>query len=165
MTTNAEEQRERRRVVLDEARARDQLREQQRESSAYIDHYAQEAGGRWNAVAQATVIGQSPNPWPKMPEGNPWAGPDLVGLEPPLSYRIDDLNPSDPVEPSSFTQQETDPTLDDAPSPTSLSDVQRAGVGSLSRTDDPAGVPIPSPPDTFTTNVDVGSSPLRRRKL
>jgi hypothetical protein len=59
----------------------------------------------------------------------------LVGDEPPLSYRVDALDPSDPVEPSILTQQVTgEPTSGRIPSsplaPLVDDDVECADVGS-----------------------------------
>jgi hypothetical protein len=124
MLSRQEEERERRAVLKNDARVREQ-------SSTYLDQHHSELGGRYAQIQPENVVGSTAQPYstlPKMPEGNPWAGPDLVGLEPPLGYRIDDLNPSDPVELPSFSQQETDPTSANAPNPLG----QRAVVGSLS---------------------------------
>jgi hypothetical protein len=49
-------------------------------ASTYLDHVEPPAGGR-HAQPQ-TVVGQSGHdPWPVMPEGNPWRGPDPCGQE------------------------------------------------------------------------------------
>jgi hypothetical protein len=60
--------------------------------------------GRFAAMGPAVVVGstQFPN-YPAASAAHQTKLPD----EPPLGYRIDDLNPCDPVEPSSFTQQAT----------------------------------------------------------
>jgi hypothetical protein len=87
MTTyDPEDQVERRRVLINDARARDHSRNG--DTSSYINHYSPEMGGRFSNVGAATVVGQSPNPYPPLPENNPWRS-DPVPPEPPLGYRID----------------------------------------------------------------------------
>src|SRR6516164_1669285 len=48
--------------------------------------------GRFTAEAHSSIVGQSADPWPKMPEGNPWAH-DPVPKEEPLGFRIDEMEP------------------------------------------------------------------------
>jgi hypothetical protein len=48
--------------------------------------------GRFTAEAHSSIVGQSADPWPKMPEGNPWAH-DPVPKEEPLGFCIDDMRP------------------------------------------------------------------------
>jgi len=102
-----EEQAERRRI----------LREQDKPSS-YLDQYHDEMGGRFKEVGATNVTGATAVPYstlPPMPEGSPWAGPDLVGDEPPLPPQD---NPAfvGPVQPQGPTGEPA------APSPT---DVER----------------------------------------
>jgi hypothetical protein len=76
--------------------------------------------GRFTAEAHSSIVGQSADPWPKMPEGNPWAH-DPVPKEEPLGYRIDDMDlPLEPVSPALPVAQGNS---GDAPSPTPLCDV------------------------------------------
>jgi hypothetical protein len=107
MTTEAEEeQAERRRVLRNDQRVREQ-------GSTYRDHtHIDDAGGRFAAVNAAEIVGGTPTPiYPALPASSPWAGPDLVGREPPLGFEIDAL------EPSSFPAQATGPTSEaDSPS-------------------------------------------------
>jgi hypothetical protein len=129
MLSSQEEQAERRRVLAQDSSLRRQQREQGASFHQFAEADAATPRGRFSAVETAIVVGSTAvPPYPAAAAHQR----DPVPIEPSLGYRIDDLNPSDPVEISSFTQQETGPTSADAPSPTSLSDVQRTGVGSLS---------------------------------
>lgn len=96
---------------------------------------AQMPRGRFSAVDVQTVVGA--NPIPNYPAAAAHQR-DPCGQEPPLGYRIDDLEVSFP------SPQATDPTSDDAPSPRDLTDVQRAGVGSLSSQPNSASVAPPN---------------------
>ena len=50
------------------------------------------AGGRFaQSSNRQTVIGASPISYPQLPEGNPFKC-DPVGMEPPLGYKIDDMD-------------------------------------------------------------------------
>jgi hypothetical protein len=83
MSTSKMEEDEYRRQVL-----RDRLRRQQEQGSTYLQQYQSDLGGRYAQIQPENVVGATAQPYsslPKMPEGNPWAGPDLVGDEPPLS--------------------------------------------------------------------------------
>jgi hypothetical protein len=116
MLSRQEEERERRAVLKNDARVR--------EGSAYIDHQHDEMLGRFTQIGATNVIGSTAVPqYPAA--SSPWQ--IQLPNEPP-GYRIDDLNPSDPVELPSFSQQETGPTSADAPNPLG----QRTDVGSLS---------------------------------
>jgi hypothetical protein len=109
------------------------LREQQ--ASTYRDQYHSDIGGRFAITQHETVTGrESPSP-PPLPASSPWSGPDLVGTEPPLGYRIDELEPSSLASPEA---QATGPTSADAPPVTPLLGEQRSEVGPPS-SDDPAG--------------------------
>jgi hypothetical protein len=56
-------------------------------------HADDEAGGRFQKVNAATVIGSTPLPkYPELPSG-PWSGSDPVGQEPPLGYSVDAMPP------------------------------------------------------------------------
>jgi hypothetical protein len=111
-TDDPESQAERRRVLHNDARVRDQSRNG--DTSSYLNHYSPEMGGRFSSEGAATVVGTTPNPYPPLPENSPWRR-DPVPDEPPLGYRIHDLNPHDPEpSPVSPVQQTDDPA--DAPS-------------------------------------------------
>jgi hypothetical protein len=89
MTTEAEEQAERREVLRNDQRVREQ-------GSTYYGHTHSDLGGRF-ALAQGReqIIGESPTPiYPALPASSPWAGPDLVGKEPPVGYSVNALEPS-----------------------------------------------------------------------
>ena len=139
MLTSQEEQEDRRRTMQNDQRVREQtqrvfaqdqtLPRQATTMHQFAQADAQTPRGRFSAVETASVVGADPIP------NYPAAAAhqrDPVPIEPSLGYRIDALEPSDPVEISSFTQQEPGPTPADAPSLTSLGEVQRTGVGSLS---------------------------------
>src|SRR6516225_3156316 len=69
------EQEEKRRVL-----------ENDKQGSTFLDHTHNDTGGRFSAISNPTVIGTEPLPrYPQLPASSPWAGPDLVGDEPPLS--------------------------------------------------------------------------------
>jgi hypothetical protein len=111
MTTyDPEDQAERRSVLRNDARLRDQSRNG--DTSSYINHYSPEMGGRFSNVGAATVVGTTPNPYPAA--SAPFQR-DPVPDEPGLGYRIHDLNPHDPEPfPPSAVQATDDPA--DAPS-------------------------------------------------
>jgi hypothetical protein len=133
MLSNQEDQAERRRVLANDARVREQD-----QAGTFLSHTHSDAGGRFAQVGAQTVVGADPIPqYP--PASSPWQGPDLVGQEPPLGYSVNDLTPHE-LEPSmAFVEaQEGGPA--DAPS-TPL-DVERTGPSPSSG--DPAGVHFPS---------------------
>jgi hypothetical protein len=108
MLSSREDQAERRRVLQNDARVREQG------GSAYIGHYTQEAGGRLLQVASAQVVGASALP------SYPAAAAhqrDPVGQEPALGYSVNDLTPSelDPSMVSACLDAQAGPA-DDAPS-------------------------------------------------
>jgi hypothetical protein len=127
MTSDADEQRERRETLENDLR----VREQQAKGSTYLDHHHSELGGRFGAVETETVTGRlSPQP-PPLPASSPWAGEDPVGIEPPLGYAVDEMVPLEP--PTETCAVGTDPVSADAPSavvPVTV-DAPRAGTGSF----------------------------------
>jgi hypothetical protein len=93
------EQEERRRMFADQS-----LPNQATTFAQFAQADADTPHGRFTQVAAATVVGATAIPnYP--PAASHQADP--CGQEPALGYRINDLNPSDPVEVSSFTQQAT----------------------------------------------------------
>jgi len=123
------EQAERRRVF-----AQDQsLRPQATTMHQFAQADALTPRGRFSAVEAQTVVGA--NPVPNYPAAAAHQA-DPCGIEPPLGYRIDAMPEHDPVEVSSFPQQQTDPA--DAPS-TPLG--QRAGSLSQSTAQQPQVFP------------------------
>jgi hypothetical protein len=151
MLSSQLDQEERRSVLDNDRRVREQQREQ---GSTYLDHTHDLAGGRYAAISNPTVVGRDA-PITNYPAAAPHQF-DPCGPEPPLG--LDNPALSDPVELSSCTQQATGPTSD-APSPLGQRD-----VGPLSSFGDPAVVSFPSHPVT-SSRREAGSSPLRRRKL
>jgi hypothetical protein len=92
---NPESQEERRRVLLNDARVREQS--QNGDTGTYLSHTHSELGGRFALTEHQTITGVvSPAP-PPLPANSPWHGRDPVPDEPPLGYRIDDLNPESPT--------------------------------------------------------------------
>ena len=86
-----EDQGERRRVLRNDVSVRDQSRNG--DTSTYLDHTHNELGGRFAVTEHPTIIGAASPAPPPLPASSPWAGADPVGIEPPLGYRIHDLNP------------------------------------------------------------------------
>ena len=88
-TSDQEEQAERRRVLANDARLRDQSRDGN--TGTYLSHTHSELGGRFALTEHQTITGVvSPSP-PPLPANSPWHGSDPVPDEPPLGYRIDEI--------------------------------------------------------------------------
>jgi hypothetical protein len=117
MLSSQEDQAERRRVLQNDQRVREQ-------TGTYLSHTHDDAGGRFAAISNAQVVGAQPTVnYPAASSSWQIQLPD----EPPLGYRIDDLNPSDPAEASSFAQQATgEPTAPSSTIPL-IDDVERVG--------------------------------------
>jgi hypothetical protein len=126
------------------------VRKQQEQGSAYIDHYIQEMGGRFSSVGAAHVVGSTPIP------AYPAAAAhqrDPVGQEPPLSYRIDDLEqPTTELGPPPVSSAR-------ATEPTSARD-----VGSFSQSSGDPGNGLISQPSKHAQERAPGSLPYRRLK-
>jgi hypothetical protein len=120
MLSSQEDQIERRRVLANDQRVREQ-----QGGSAYIDHYMQEAGGRFSAHAAATVVGSKPDVASAYPPAAAHQA-DPCGPEPPTGYRIDQMIPDDPV-----VQQGQDGPAPDVPA--SPLAVERSAGSPLSR--------------------------------
>jgi hypothetical protein len=137
-TDDPESQAERRRVLRNDERVRNQSRNG--DTSSYIDHYSPEMGGRFSSEGAATVVGTTPNPCPPLPENSPWRS-DPVPDEPPLGYRID--------------------AMPEPESPTGVSPVSPPVV-----TDDPANAPsggsLVQQPYGGPMSERAGSSPSRQ---
>src|SRR5262249_53304186 len=90
MTTyDPEDQAERRRVLANDARLRDQSHNG--DTGTYLSHTHSEVGGRFAGTEHQTITGVvSPSP-PPLPANSPWHGSDPVPDEPPLGYRIDTM--------------------------------------------------------------------------
>jgi hypothetical protein len=159
MSTSAQdEMAERRRVLMQDASVR--------EGSTFHQHAQASAndlaGGRFAAVSNAYVVGSTSQ------VNYPAAGPhqsDPCGLEPPLGYRIDDLDALEPLRPEE-AQGLTDPTSADAPPAIPLSGAQRADVGSLSSGDpapstSPSGDELRSPTMAAQGKSQMSSSTAR----
>jgi hypothetical protein len=139
MTTyDPEDQDERRRVLRNDER----VRNQSRDTGTYLSHTHSEVGGRFAVTEHSTITGVvSPAP-PPLPANSPWASADPVPDEPPLGYRIHDLTPHE-LEPS-------------------IASVSPA-VGEAQATDDPADAPSsgsgPATPSGGLVSEPAGSSP------
>jgi len=142
MTTyDPEDQAERRRVLINDARVREQSRNG--DTGTYLSHTHSEVGGRFALTEHQTITGVvSPSP-PPLPANSPWHGPDPVPDEPPLGYRIDampELESPTGVPPVSPPVATDDPA--DAPSggssPASYGGLvsERAGSSPLSQKDE-----------------------------
>jgi hypothetical protein len=78
-------------------------------SSTSHTHPEDEAGGRFQKVNAATVIGSEPTPkYPILPAG-PWSGTDPVSTEPPLGYSVNQMMPLEPS--ASPSVEGTGPTV------------------------------------------------------
>src|SRR6516164_7919230 len=99
MTTyDPEDQAERRRVLLNDARVREQARNG--DTGTYLSHTHSELGGRFALTEHQTITGVvSPAP-PPLPANSPWHGSDPVPDEPPLGY---DINAMPELEPEPFS--------------------------------------------------------------
>jgi hypothetical protein len=130
-TYDPEDQAERRRVLRNDARVREQSRN--RDTSAYIDHAHSELGGRYAITEHATITGVvSPSP-PPLPDSSPWAGRDPVPDEPPLGYEIDRIPESESAAASILPVADTD---DPASAPSGGSGSATSSGGLMS---EPAG--------------------------
>ena len=86
-TSDQEDQADRRRVLANDARVRDQSRNS--DTGTYLSHTHSELGGRFAVTEhQIITVAVSPAP-PPLPPNSPWHGADPVPDEPPLGYRID----------------------------------------------------------------------------
>jgi len=84
--SDPESQAERRRVLINDARVRDQ-----QSTGTYLSHTHSELGGRFALTEHQTITGVvSPAP-PQLPSNSPWHGPDPVPDEPPLGYDVNAL--------------------------------------------------------------------------
>ena len=111
------EQEEKRRVL-----------ENDKQGSTFLDHTHNDTGGRFSAISNPTVIGTEPLPrYPQLPASSPWAGPDLVGDEPPLS----DNPAADPSSTEVALPREETPNPER--SQASLPLAAREGLGSFRR--------------------------------
>jgi len=68
-----------------------------------------ELGGRFMKIAKQNVVGASPIPYPKQPEGSPWAS-DPVGLEPPLGEDVNWQPPTGTLAEQQASAADTSPS-------------------------------------------------------
>jgi hypothetical protein len=123
MLSRQEEQAERLEVMENDKRLR------RSQGSTFFDHTHNDTGGRYSAISNATVIGTDPIPrYPQLPASSPWAGPDLVGDEPPLSDNPALNPPSAELEPPAVLA--TPPN----PEPAAIPLAARSGLGLFPRT-------------------------------
>ena len=111
MTTyDPEDQAERRRVLLNDARVREQARNG--DTGTYLSHTHSELGGRFALTEHQTITGVvSPAP-PPLPANSPWHGSDPVPDEPPLGY---DINAMPELETSTGVSPVSPPVATDDP--------------------------------------------------
>jgi hypothetical protein len=58
-----------------------------------------ESGGRYTKLTPTNVTGTASAQVPKLPESSPWATDDPTGVEPPLGFSVDEMQPTGtPVE-------------------------------------------------------------------
>jgi hypothetical protein len=106
------------------------------ETGTYLSHtHIDDAGGRFAAVNAATIVGQTPAP--KYPAASTPFQSDPVGVEPPLGFSVNDLEPSTNQLAPPVAVEEPGPASDgDAPS--DLADELRAeDAGPLSYRGEP----------------------------
>jgi hypothetical protein len=125
MTTESDEQAERRETMLQDADLRRrQEREEQARGATYLDHYQSDVGGRFVVTERETITGlPSPQP-PPLPANSPWAGEDLVGIEPPLGVAIDRMPELE--QPTETCAVGTGGAVDEPSGWAPLTDVERA---------------------------------------
>jgi hypothetical protein len=114
----AKENEERKEVLRNDARMRDQERAATMHGLA-IASADDEAGGRFARVNPTMVVGSTP--LPRYPQASTPFRSDPVGLEPPLGYSIDALEHGGLA---STSEAQAGPASD-APSPSMVDDVQR----------------------------------------
>jgi hypothetical protein len=174
----------------------DYLREQRKlrkdEASSYyqqaiIDLGLENSTGRFTSKPDVTGTKASAQ-YPRQPEGSPWAG-DPVGVEPPLNYSINDLEPtgeaheqalselalSDRVRSASAGEDNAAP-LDVSDNRASSPTLQTGSAGLQSDTSSPlvgggsltptaVAQHLASAPKSFETLPSTNPKPLKRRKL
>jgi hypothetical protein len=152
MLSKQEEQAERRRVMQNDQRVREQD-----QAGTFLSHTHSDAGGRFTQIGAAYVVGSTAVP--QYPAASAPFQRDPVPDEPPLGYCIDAMPELELEQPSSFTAQATgEPTAPSSTIPL-IDDVERVG-SPLSQSGDPAGVHLASPPGT-SRDVNAGSLPSR----
>jgi hypothetical protein len=88
MLSSQEDQIERERVLRNDQRVREQ-------TGTYLSQTHSELGGRFAIIDREIVTGRPSSEPPPLPSTSPWSGSQPEpGIEPPLGYRIDDLEPS-----------------------------------------------------------------------
>jgi hypothetical protein len=110
--------------------------------------------GRFSAISNPQIVGQGAS----YPACSPALQTQLPP-EPPLGYRIDELE-----EPSTVSSSCSPVEQPDGPSAPSTASAMSSGGPSFSRSGDPAGSPVSNPPGRSIPNV-AGSLPLRRTRL
>jgi hypothetical protein len=108
------EQEERRRVLANDRRVKDQ-------SNTFLGFTHDEVGGRFKEVASSNVVGTTEIP--KYPQASHPFQSDPVPPEEPLGYRVDELEPLGPVSP---------PVVAQAPAPPSAPAPSGSGGGAFS---------------------------------
>src|SRR5215831_19580703 len=136
-TSDQEEQAEKRRTLLNDARVREQSKNG--DTGTFLSHtHIDDAGGRFSAVNAAKIVGQSPAIAASYPAASAAHQTELPP-EPPLGYSIDEMPGLEPstAPPVEATGDPADaPSSDDGSPATSSGGLmsERAG-SSLSQTD------------------------------
>jgi hypothetical protein len=115
MLSSQEEQAERRRVLANDQRVKEQ-------SGTFLSHTHMDEGGRFGQVASAQIVGA--DPIPRYPAAAAHQR-DPCGPEQPFGYSVNDLDPG-PVSPA----QDTGDLTSDAPPATGMSTGEQRGVSS-----------------------------------
>jgi hypothetical protein len=125
MLSRQEEQAERRRVLANDQRVKEQ-------TGTFLSHTHDDIHqGRFAAIGPAVVVGADPVPnYPAAASHQR----DPCGPEPPLGYRIDAMPELEPLEPSSFTQGQLPNSVCGNCSVCSLGRATWRRVGAFSRT-------------------------------
>jgi hypothetical protein len=136
MLSRQEEQSERREVLENDKRVREQ-------GSTFLAHTHNGAGGRFAAISSPTVIGAEATP--KYPQGPAWCA-DQTGIEPPLNIDVNAIEPCGEPHEIRASIASLEPCLSPA----------------QGNSGDPAsGEGAEAPP--LTKRAGVGSPPLSRR--
>ena len=133
MTTDQEEQAEKRRTLLNDARVREQSRNG--DTGTFLSHtHIDDAGGRFSAVNAAKIVGQSPAIAASYPAASAAHQTELPP-EPSLGFSIDELPglESSVAPPTEVTGDPADaPSSDDGSPATPSGGLMSERAGSLS---------------------------------
>ena len=132
MLTDQEEQAEKRRTLLNDARVREQSRNG--DTGTFLSHtHIDDAGGRFSAVNAAKIVGQSPAIAASYPAASAAHQTELPP-EPSLGFSIDEMPGLEPstAPPVEVTGDPAAPSSDDGGPATSSGDLMSERAGSSS---------------------------------